>query len=514
MVKIAEKRPTTTRPRLFTGLAVLCLAELIGVMDNTIVNVGLPTFARAFEASTTHLQWIVDAYTLSFAVFMLPGGYLGDRLGRRRVLLIGLVGFAAVSAVSALANDLTQLIALRAVLGFFAALLFPATLSLISTLFTGSRFHALAVGLWTATAGLAIALGPIVGGLLLRHFAWPSLFWINVAIVAPLLVATPLLVPRGDRAPRTRPDLVGSALVIVAVAALVGATIEGPRLGWTSVPVLAAFVVSALAWPAFVVWEGRVATPLLELRHFRDRAFAASSGAIALAFFSLFGFTFGITLYFQAVLGYSALKAGLAILPFAVVMAGFSPIAAVLAKRVGERACVSAGLALMGGGFWLVALADAESNYWFYLVPPMVLMAAGLALVQGPATDVIMAGAPRDAVGVFSAVNDSLREVGGTVGVAVLGSVLAHRYQAGMRDIVASDPALAGADGSIVAAQQLAQALPREQAADVVRTATDAFLAGLHANCWLLGIAGIGAGLAAWLVFPRTLRVRAQTTMR
>ncbi|RXW33353.1 MFS transporter [Propioniciclava flava] len=478
-------RPAAKRP--FVALAILCLAELVGVMDNTIINVGIPTLGRAFDASTTQLQWIVDAYTLVFAVLMLPGGYLGDRWGRRRVLIAGLLGFAAVSLASALTTHLGVLIALRALLGICAALVFPATLSLISTIFHGTKHHALAVGLWAATAGLGIALGPVLGGLLLQSFAWPSLFAINIAIVLPVAAVTPWLVPesRGER--RGKFDGWGVFLAVAALGLFVGAIIEGPQWGWTSWPILGALAASIALATLFLAWERRVASPLLDLSLFRARGVAACSSAIGVAFFSLFGFTFAITIYFQAVRGYSALQAGLAILPFAVVMAACSPLAPVLARKIGPGRCIPAGMALMSIGFLIVSFADATNPYWAVMVPAMIFMAMGLALAQGPATDIILSASPSDEIGVASGVNDSIREVGGTIGVAVLGSILTHVYREQLRAALPAGASYGQEAGeSIMAAQQVAAGLP-EPAAQALRMASsDAFLSALHLNCLVL----------------------------
>jgi len=470
----------------FVALAVLCLAELVGVMDNTIVNVGIPTLGRAFHASTSQLQWIVDAYTLVFAVLMLPAGYLGDRIGRRKVLITGLLGFAAVSAASSMATSVTILIGLRVLLGLCAALVFPATLSLISTIFKGTKHHALAVGLWAATAGLGIALGPVVGGMLLQHFDWPALFWINIAIVLPVAGASPFLVPESRGVNLGRFDGIGMVLAISALGLFVGSLIEGPQIGWASAPILGGLTVSAvLAW-AFIAWERRVESPLLDLSLFRAPNVATCSLAIGLAFFSLFGFTFAITIYFQAVRGYSALQAGLAILPFAVVMGAASPLAPVLARRFGIGRCVPVGIALMGVGFWVVSFANATNSYWAVMVPAMVFMATGLGLAQGPATDIILSAAPSDEIGVASGVNDSIREVGGTVGVALLGSILSYVYRAQMGPVMAQTPGATGADTSIMAAQQVAVTLPDAASQSLWAAASDAFLTGLHLNCLIL----------------------------
>ena len=471
----------------FIALAVLCLAELVGVMDNTIINVGIPTLGRAFDASTTQLQWIVDAYTLVFAVLMLPGGYLGDRVGRRKILITGLLGFAVVSSVSAMTTHITVLIGLRVLLGICAALVFPATLSLISTIFKGTKHHALAVGLWAATAGLGIALGPVVGGLLLEHFEWPSLFWINIVIVLPVAGISSFLVPESRINKLGRFDAVGMCLAIAALGLFVGSIIEGPQLGWTTLPVLGGLATSILLAGAFMAWEKRVDSPMLDLSLFRASNVATCSSAIGLAFFSLFGFTFTITIYFQAVRGYSALQAGLAILPFAVVMGACSPLAPVLARRFGTGRCVPFGIALMGIGFWIVSFADATNSYWAVMVPAMIFMAMGLAFAQGPATDIILSAAPSDEIGVASGVNDSIREIGGTIGVAVLGSILTHVYRDQMSTVTSTSPSLSAAGDSIMAAQQIAATLPEGSQQTTLRaTASDAFLSALHINCLIL----------------------------
>ena len=464
----------------FIALAVLCLAELVGVMDNTIINVGIPTLGRAFDASTTQLQWIVDAYTLVFAVLMLPGGYLGDRVGRRKILITGLLGFAVVSSVSAMTTHITVLIGLRVLLGICAALVFPATLSLISTIFKGTKHHALAVGLWAATAGLGIALGPVVGGLLLEHFEWPSLFWINIVIVLPVAGISSFLVPESRSNKLGRFDAVGMCLAIAALGLFVGSIIEGPQLGWTTLPVLGGLATSILLAGAFMAWEKRVDSPMLDLSLFRASNVATCSSAIGLAFFSLFGFTFTITIYFQAVRGYSALQAGLAILPFAVVMGACSPLAPVLARRFGTGRCVPFGIGI-------VSFADATNSYWAVMVPAMIFMAMGLAFAQGPATDIILSAAPSDEIGVASGVNDSIREIGGTIGVAVLGSILTHVYRDQMSTVTSTSPSLSAAGDSIMAAQQIAATLPEGSQQTTLRaTASDAFLSALHINCLIL----------------------------
>ena len=383
----------------------------------------------------------------------------------------------------------------------------PATLSLISTIFNGTKHHALAVGLWAATAGLGIALGPVVGGLLLLHFDWPALFWINIAIVLPVAVISPLLVPESRGSNLGRFDTVGVILAIAALGLFVGSIIEGPQLGWTTLPILGGLAASIVLAGAFIAWERRVESPLLDLSLFRATNVTVCSSAIGLAFFSLFGFTFTITIYFQAVRGYSALQAGLAILPFAIVMGACSPLAPVLARRFGTGRCVPFGIALMGVGFWIVSFADATNPYWAVMVPAMIFMAMGLAFAQGPATDIILSAAPPDEIGVASGVNDSIREVGGTIGVAVLGSILTHVYRNEMSTVISGKPSLATAGDSIMAAQQIASTLPDAAQQTALQTAaSDAFLSALHLNCLLLtGIMFVASALFA-VSFARQAR--------
>jgi predicted MFS family arabinose efflux permease len=290
---------------------------------------------------------------------------------------------------------------------------------------------------------------------------------------------------------------------VAAAAFGVGAVIEGPRLGWTSIQTLGGLGLAAVALWAFVVRERRVRDPLLDLSLFGDRAVAAGASAIALAFFALFGFTFAITMYFQSIRGYSALGAGLAIVPFAIVMSAGSPLAPQLALRFGAQRCICGGLVLMGAGFLVVSFANESSSYWLVMVPAMILMAAGLSFIQGPATDIIMTAAPRDRVGVVSAVNDSIREIGGTIGVAVLGSVLAYEYSTNMSQIAASSPILAPASHSIMAARQVAEAMPASSMREeLVRVATDSFINALRMDCLILTVVTLIAALGVGLVFP------------
>ena len=405
------------------ALGVLCASLLAIVVDNTIVNVALPTIARELGADLSDLQWIVDAYTLVFAGLLLVGGALGDRYGRRRVLLAGLAVFAASSAWAAFAGNAASLIAARAVMGVGAALIMPATLSLVVAVFSDTRERATAIGIWTATAGLGVALGPVAGGFLLERFWWGSVFIVNVPIVVLAIVAGRRLLSE-SRDPLARPvDWGGAALSSVGLLAFIWAIIEAPERGWDSAPVVAGFMVAAVAFAAFVAWQRRAEHPLLDIALFRNPSFSAASGTVTVLFFALFGFLFLATQYLQFVLGYSPWEAGVRVLPYAGAMIACAVISAKLVERLGTRRVVTAGMLVFAGGLAIAAGIDAGSGYG-HVALVLTLMGAGMGLAGAPATDSIMNALPPARANIGSAINDTTRELGGALGVAVVGSIV------------------------------------------------------------------------------------------
>ena len=312
--------------RRWWALGVLCLSLLVIVIDNTIVNVALPTLVRDLEADVAELQWVVDAYTLVFAGLLLVAGALGDRYGRRRTLLAGLAVFGGASAWAAYAGGADGLIAARAVMGAGAAFIMPATLSLLISVFTDARERATAIGIWAATAGLGVALGPVVGGVLLDHFWWGSIFIVNVPLIVVAVLAGRRLLPESRDPVVRRIDWAGAALSVVGLVALVWAIIEAPVEGWMSAPVLAAAALATAALLAFVVWQRRTEEPLLDVRLFSNPRFTAASITVMVLFFALFGFLFLSTQYLQFVLGYSPSAAGVRVLPYAGAMIVCAPL--------------------------------------------------------------------------------------------------------------------------------------------------------------------------------------------
>jgi EmrB/QacA subfamily drug resistance transporter len=482
-------------------LPVLCLSLFLVVVDNTIVNVALPTLSRELDASTSELQWIVDAYSLVFAGLLLAAGNLGDRLGRKGALQVGLVLFAATSLAASFVGSAPALIAARAAMGIGAALVFPATLAILTNVFTDPVERAKAIGIWSGVSGLAVALGPVSGGWLLEHFWWGSVFLVNVPIVAVALVLGQRLLPTSRDPHAGRLDPVGLLSSVAAVTILVTTVIEAPNWGWGSATAVGGFVLAAVLLAAFVVWERRRRDPMLDVRVFANPRFTAASVAVAVAFFALFGFIFLITQYFQFVRGYSTLSAGVHTLPFAVGAGVAAPLAARLALRVGTKAVVVAGLLSMAAGFVLASTLDGGSRYWGPVVLSMLLIAGGLTFTTAPATDAIMGSLPRAKAGVGSAVNDTTRELGGTLGVAVVGSVFSSVYGPRLANALAGAPvpapALNAAQESMAAAMAVAQQAPDGVRPALVDAARQAFLDGMASGSRVCAVAaGVGAVLA------------------
>jgi EmrB/QacA subfamily drug resistance transporter len=491
-----------TAPRRGAILAAVCLSAFAINIDTTIINVALPSLTRELGAGTTDLQWTVDGYSLSFAALVLAAGSLGDRYGRRPALLVGLVGFAIASSVGALCASPGQLIAVRFVMGAFAALIFPTTLSVITNTYPNRSERAGAVGVWGAVAGLGVAVGPVLGGLLLRAFSWPSVFLALVPVALVAAAAVFLVVPE-SRDPATPPvDRPGLLTASVAIGSLVYTIIEAPGRGWASAPTFVGFAIAILSGIAFVLIERDSPHPMLDVSLFAEPAFSAASGSVTVAFFSLFGFIFLITQYFQFIRGYDALSTGVRILPVALSLGAFSVLGASLAGRLGTRAIVCAGLALLAGSFLWIAHVSATIPYTIIVIQ-MLMMGSGIGLISTPATESILSVLPPAKAGVGSAVNDATRETGGTLGVAVIGSVYTSLYVAqlatGEGDLPRS--ALGIARGSVGAGYAVAHHAPPPIRHHLLAHVQGAFLTGLHAGCYVAAGA-CALGLVVALALP------------
>ena len=419
--------PGSAPTRRWAALAVLCISLLIVTLDNTVLNVALPTLVEQLGATSSDLQWIVDAYVLAFAGLMLVSGSLADRVGRKRTYLAGLVLFAACSAWAAFSGSVGHLIAARASMGVGAALIMPSTLAIITNTFQDAAERSKAIGLWAATSGAGIALGPIVGGVLLDHFWWGSVFLINVPIALLGAVLAVPLVPDSRNPAADRPDVVGSVLSIAGLGMVLYAIIEAPVRGWFSAVVLATGIGGVAVLGAFAAWERASSHPMLRLEFFRNRRFSAPMATVGLLVFGLFGSLFVLTQFLQFQLGYSALQAGVRMLPAAGAIVVVAPVSARLVARLGTRWTIAGASVLAGAGFWQMSGATTSSTY-ASVAAGMTLVGIGAGLVIPAATASVMSSLPAEHTGVGSATNGTFLQTGGALGVAVIGSLLSNRF--------------------------------------------------------------------------------------
>ena len=446
--------------RRWWALLVLCLSLLIIVMANTALTVAAPDMTADLGLNSADLQWVIDGYTVPYAALMLPLGAIGDKYSRRGALVLGLVVFAGGSVFGYLADSATTVIAARAVMGAGAAMIMPATLSLLASTFPRAE-RAKAITLWTATAGLAIAAGPLVAGALLADHGWSSTFLINVPIAVLAILGAFALVPPSKSADRGRIDYGGGLLSVVWIAALIYMIIEGPHFGW-GVKAVTAAVVAGGGLVAFVLWELRHPRPLLDVRRFTHRGFAGSNLAVALFFLAVFGAFYYLTQHLQFVLGYDALDTGLRMLPLAGAVFVGSALTGFLTPRVGMKWTVTAGMVGGTAALALLTQVDAGSSYGDF-VAPLIVLGLSIGLALSPCTDAIMGAFPESELGVGGAVNDTSLELGGSLGIAILGSLLATSYSGHLSDATAGSklPAssLSTAQDSVGAGYAVAQGI-------------------------------------------------------
>ncbi|MCU1393915.1 MAG: putative integral rane efflux protein [Ilumatobacteraceae bacterium] len=490
-------------PRRWIVLIVLCLALLVVGIDGTIVNVALPSLVRELNASSSQLQWIVDAYTIVFASFLLIAGNTGDRLGRKRCFIVGLVVFAGGSLGCSLVSSAGSLIFLRALQGLGAAFIMPATLSILANVFTDAAERARAISLWAGVSGLGVAIGPLAGGYLLGHFWWGAIFLVNVPLVAIAVIAAVVIVPESRDEHAAKLDLVGTTLSVVGLVSLLYGIIEGPSRGWTEPIVVIAFVVAVVVLTSFVVWEGRTDHPILDVSFFKNPRFTAASVAVTLVFFAMFGSLFFVSQYLQFVLGYSALKSGACLLPVAATLMVTAPLSAKLVARAGTKRVVTLGLVLVAVALLVFSRVSDSSGYGLVALV-LVIIGVGMGLAMAPATDSIMGSLPPEKAGVGSAMNDTTREIGGALGVAIMGSITAAVYAAKVSEsasykaLLQSSPAAAAAvKDSVGSASIVAAKLPDAVRRAVTAAANDAFIHGIDRTV-IIGavIALLGAGVA------------------
>lgn len=461
--------------RRWWTLSILSLSLLIIGLDNTILNVAIPTLQREFSATATSLQWMVAAYILVFAGLLLTMGSLGDRFGRKRALQVGLLAFGLSSLFAAYAESSAQLIAARALMGIGGALIMPSTLSILTDVFPREE-RGKAIGIWAGVAGLGIGLGPLTGGLLLEQFWWGSVFLINIPIAGFALVAGLVLVPESRDPHPVSLDIPGAILSISAITTLIYSIIEAPVRGWTDGLVIAGFLAGAVLAAGFVYRELKTDHPMLNFAFFKNPRFSTGAGAIAIGFFALFGMVFGLTQYLQFVQGYTPLEAGLRMVPLALgiaIGAGFSHR---LVGRLGSNKVVAMGLVVLAGVLVTITFWQPNTDSWVIGVTFFVL-AFGMGNLMAPSTDSVMGAVPEANAGIASAMNDVTRQLAGAFGVAVIGSVINTVYGDRMSEAVAGLPpeAAKAASDSVGAASRIASSLPADVAAGLAGAAKMAF---------------------------------------
>ncbi|MEV6142706.1 MFS transporter [Streptomyces sp. NPDC051992] len=476
--------PEAVHRRRWAILVVLMFSLLIVVLDNSILNVAVKTIASpaptGLGATQSQLEWAINAYTLVFAGLLFTAGLLGDRIGRKKVLLFGILLFGTGSALAAMSGSPAQLITWRALMGFGAAFVMPATLAVLMNVFERDE-QPRAIGIWAGSVGVAIAIGPITGGLLLEHFWWGSIFLVNVPVVIVALIAMVLLVPDSRDPNPGRTDPLGVLLSIVGLVLLVYGIIRGGQLADFTDPVVLLSSIGGLLVLAGFVWhEKRSSHPAIDITYFKEPSFAAAVAAIALVFFALMGVTFFSAFYMQSVRGWSALQAGLMLLPLAASQMIFAPRARLLVDRFGARVTCTVGMLLVAAGLASFALFDDTTPVWV-LCLLFFIQGTGMAHVMTPVTVAVMQALPREKAGSGAAVNNTFRQVGGALGVAVLGSVLSTVYRGDIEGHLGAVPAGArqAAGESIEATLGIAEKMG-PAGAPLVASANDAFLKAMH----------------------------------
>jgi EmrB/QacA subfamily drug resistance transporter len=497
--------PGVPEARRWLALAVLCLAVLITTLDTTVLNVVLPTLVRRLGATTTQLQWIVDTYVVVFAGLVLVSGSVADRVGRRWVFRTGLVLFAAGSAWAAFSGSVSTLIAARASMGMGGALVEPSTLAIVTSMFTAPAERQRAIGLWAGTSGVGVALGPIIGGLLLAHFWWGSVFLINVPIALIGVACSIALVPDSKDAAALAPDFPGAMLSIAGLVLLVWSIIEAPDSGWLSARVIGSGIGGLVVLAVFAIWERRSSHPMLNLGFFRRREFSGAIGSEGMATIGLFGTLFVLTQFLQFDLGYTPLQAGVRTLPAAGAIAVVSPLSVLLQRAVGTKLTVAAGLFVICAGLWQISLATATATY-AGAVAGIVIAGSGAGLVLPAATASVMGSVPDGSTGVGSATNGTVLQLGGALGVAIIGSLLTTRYESRMTTAAAryhvplaiTRTIRGSVGGALDAAARMGGALSHE----VEHSARSAFVSGMDLGMLTGATLAITGGLLALVFIP------------
>jgi EmrB/QacA subfamily drug resistance transporter len=491
------------------GLLFICLSLLIISLDNTILNVALPAISTDLGASQSELQWIVDAYILVFAALLLTMGSIGDRIGRKRILQFGVAWFGVFSLMAAISNSVEMLIAARALLGLGGAIIMPATLSLVTASFRDAKERAQAIALWAAVFGLGAGIGPLLGGYLLEHFHWSSVFVVNLPVVAAALIGGYVFLEESKDEAAPSPDVPGVLLSIVGLFALVYGIIEAGVDGWGASHVVTTLGVAAVVLVVFFMWENRTRNPMLPLYLFRNPSFTGANLAVTLMFFGMLGVFFAISQLFQSVQGYTALETGYRLfLPVSVTLMVTAGMSAQVAQRLGTKWTVGLGFLIAAGGMFLMSQVTAADVSYPVLLSTMLVMTGGLGVAMSPATNSIMGSVPAHKAGVGSAMNDTTREVGGALGVAVLGTVMNNTYLGQVAALKSQLPpeAYDVVSSSIQGAHAVAHQIGGPTAGAIIDVANKAFASGMADAMFIATFVMVGAALFTLRVLPTQIR--------
>ncbi len=484
-------------------LGVLCLSLVLVVAAVSSINVAIPSLRTQLKPSDAQLLWIVDVYAVVFAGLLLPAGALGDKFGRKGALQIGLIVFGLASVLSSQAGSPNVLLLFRCLMGVGAALIMPSTLSLLTSVFPPHE-RPKAIAIWTGFAGAGGVIGTLLGGFVLTHFWFGSVFLVSVPIAAAAIVMVTIICPSSKESLPVPLDPIGALLSVIGFGSLLYGIIEGPEKGWGSAHSAGAFALCVVAFVGFVAWEKRTAHPMLDVRFFAIPRFGAGSVGVTFAFFTMFSMFFVITQYLQSVRDFSPLKAGFATLPFAVTMVLVSPRGAALSAKFEPRRVVLAGLCLMPVGIVMLSFVG-ESTTYIFIAMALVIMAAGSALALPTLSTGIVLSLPMDKAGVGSAVNDTTREVGGAVGIAVIGSILASYYRSGIASsLIGVPPDVADVAGDGVSALSgLAQAAPDVPGlARLLDVAKSSFVDGMQVGLRVSAAIALVIAVVVWRWYP------------
>jgi EmrB/QacA subfamily drug resistance transporter len=488
----------------------MCIVLFIISIDNTVLNLALPSISQALNATASELQWIVDAYTLVFASLLITTGSAGDRYGRKRFLLIGLTLFGLGSLGAAVSVSTHMLIGFRALLGLAGALIMPSTLSILMNVFRDPKERAKAIAIWSSIFSIGAGIGPIVGGYLIHTFNWSSVFFLNLPIVVIGLTGAILLVPESKDEQAPRPDLPGVVLSVIGLVSLIYGVILTGEFGWTAPNVLISFALAGIFLGAFIWWENHSAAPMLPLEFFKNMSFTGANAALTISSFGMMGSMYFFSQFLQTVQGYSPLMGALCMLPMNPAVFLVTMLSVPLDRKIGPRLTIPIGLLLSGTGLFIFSqTANVNTSYWIFLLV-LMFMGCGIGLTMSPATNSVMSSLPHNRAGIGSAMNDTTRQLGGALGVAVLGALMNGAYRNGVTRLSAfsavTPDVLDHVRSSVQNAHIIAQQLGGDLSAAILQASDQAFVQGMREAVLIGSLVMVVAAAAAWMILPEKQR--------